>query len=157
MYFFPTLPPPSCCPYTRRTDTRSKGEDQKQTSETNSESTLHCCKAHFAKSTESDFKHRQKKKKNPKPWDWNSNIHGQEIIHKTRQKWAEKLHSQAATCNSPDRFFVTALDNDQTRKSIRWHMKEALQHLHLSVSYFMGLFEFSYYPANRWQQLKAKG
>lgn len=84
-----------------------------------------------------------KKKKNPKPWDWNSYIHGQEIIHKTCQKWAEKLHSQTATCNSPDCFFITALDNDQTRKSIRWHMKEALQRLHLSVSYFMGLFEFS--------------
>lgn len=58
-------------------------------------------------------------KKNPKWWESNANFHCQEIIIVTCQKWAEKLRSQAATCNSSDHFSVTALDNDQTRKSIR--------------------------------------
>lgn len=43
----------------RLTDARTEGEDKNPASKMNSEIILHCCKAHSAKSTESDFKHKQ--------------------------------------------------------------------------------------------------
>lgn len=38
-----------------------------------------------------------KKKKPPKSWQRNANIHQREIIYMTCQKWAEKLRSEAAS------------------------------------------------------------
>lgn len=87
----------------------------------------------------------KKTSKNPTP-----NFHCQEIIYLTYQKWTKKLcskqpHATALTIS------VTALDHDQTRKSIRWHMKEPTQILHLFVSYFKGLSEFSQLLSSKWK------
>lgn len=60
-YILPSYSPTSFMLHPHQTDIRIEREGQNQISKMNSESTLHCCKAHFAESTESNLKHRQKK------------------------------------------------------------------------------------------------
>lgn len=98
-------------------DSRSEEEEQNQISKMNSESTLHCCKAHFAESTESNLKHMQKK---------TLLNHGNEMqifigrrLYTWHAKNELKNYIQKQPHNNSDLFCITALDNYQTRKTIK--------------------------------------
>lgn len=117
-YILLSYSPTSCVLPLHQTVTRSEGEGENQISKMNSESTLHCCKAHFAESTESNLKHRQK--------TLLLLNHGNEMqifitgrLYTWHAKNELKNYVQKQPHNNSDLFSITALDNYQTRKTIK--------------------------------------